>query len=118
MIDYDDVFEIPANTLLVMGPKLYNIFIVAGCYPRCHSCNNWIDEGEQFQLLSAEGTDHMVCDKTVRGYPVGGGRIRNLYCGNIDLLLQRIEDRKPRPKVGGGFSRPSRDSASEPAVSG
>jgi len=96
--NYDDVFEIPANQLLVMGPKLYNLFIVAGCHPRCHSCQEWIDEGEQFQLLSADGKDHMVCDRTRMNYPPGGSTQKRLYCGNVELLKARIEDRKPKPK--------------------
>jgi len=106
---YDDVFTIPANQLLVMGPNLFNLFVVAGCHPRCHQCADWIENGASFQLLTVEGTDHMVCDKTITGYPPGGGPQRKLYCGDTELLAQRIEDRKPKPRpTGGGFSRPSR----------
>jgi len=104
---YDDVFEIPANTLMIMGPKLYKLFRAASCIPRCHSCREWIDKGAEFQLLELDGTDHMVCNKTRTGYPPGGGNRRELYCGDPSLLKARLKELEPKPpRVGGGFSRP------------
>ena len=94
--------DIPADVTMTLTPEINRAFRAAGCRPTCHACNFSIKVGEDFQLLSFDGRDQMVCHR----------------CNREDL--ERIKkEREPKPIVktgspqsgqgwnGRGYSRPS-----------
>ena len=46
------VAQIPADTLVVMTPELYQEFCQGGCVPACHLTTEWINIGDFFHLCT------------------------------------------------------------------
>jgi len=86
--------DIPADKILELTVELDRLFKAAGCEPACHVCLRKIDLGEQFQLLSFEGTDEMLC----------------VSCDRDKLARKKwmiaYPDPGNRPRYEGGYSRP------------
>ncbi len=53
--------DIPADIMLSLTNELDRLFKAAHCNPACHACYQRIKVGEDFQLLSFDGRDQMVC---------------------------------------------------------
>lgn len=53
--------DVPADTITTLTEELDRLFKFAHCNPTCHACRKSIGVGEEFQLLSFEGKDEMLC---------------------------------------------------------
>ena len=53
--------DVPADTLMTLTAELDRLFKFARCNPSCHACKKSIGVGSEFQLLSFNGKDEMLC---------------------------------------------------------
>ena len=53
--------DVPADQTMKLSLELDRLFKAVGCKPGCHACEQRIDIDDEFQLLSFNGTDEMVC---------------------------------------------------------
>ena len=93
--------DIPADVLMTLTSELERLFRFADCNPACHACKKYIEIGDQFQLLSFDGTDEMTCAKCDR---------KELERQKHEALVEQERlDSRPRSLGGriGGYSRPS-----------
>lgn len=91
--------DLPADERLPMTDLFYRLFVFADCVPECHACSAKIEVGQEFQLVSLEGTDEMLCGKCTK---------TKLKQANE---RRRREAAAWRRSMGGGYSRPSRGGA-------
>lgn len=105
-----NINDIPADVVQVLTIELDRLFKAVGCKPGCHACKKEISVSDEFQLLSFNGTDEMVC--ALCGRPELEDRDQRQAAEKIEAETKRAREKEEHiqwkhSRGLSGYSRPS-----------